>query len=195
MVKSGVIHIKIKKQLEKDPKKDIAKFAVLIFIVAAAGLMFARNLVYETVPVTEKDSKQLNNINCTMYIDKTQYPQNQELDIFIKIGNTGKKPVSVEFAGKNSCETVILKETSLRMAYTNKEVWRNYSTFDNTPGDNKRILEPGQSRIITLSWNQQNFRKKQVSPGYYIIATNMKLNDEEVRLRIKCIIEKAEKSR
>jgi hypothetical protein len=182
---SGVVIIKIKKQLEKDPRKDIAKFAAVLVVAAVIGLLIANNLVYESIPYTEKDTYEIGDVFCTLYTDQTEYTKGQTIDFFIKIGNNGSKPVTLQFAGKHSCEIVIIKETGLKLAYINKEVWRKYNSFNDKTEDNRIILPPYHSRVMSIRWDQKDSREKQVSLGDYLIKTNMKLNDEDIELKTK----------
>jgi hypothetical protein len=185
-----VINIKIKRQLEKDPKKELVKFGIVVIIIAIVSIVAARNLVYQTVPVSDKHVISKGPLTHTLYSSDTRYPQGKPVDFFIKIENNGKQPVQLEISGENKCNVTIIKENQYLFAYSHKEIWKSSGTFSSASGKGKEKLAPGEIKITSIQWDQKDSNGKQVSPGTYIIRTAMKVNGENILLVTKGIIEK-----
>lgn len=152
------------------------KSLILIpFLLGGCSLLFSG---YTTHADTTQDQ---NDIELSIETDRNIYSQSGHVKIVMRIRNTGRESVTLEFPSSRQYDFIVIKD--------DQEVWRWSRDKYFTQAFTTVAIEPGDLLTYTAEWDQKDNISKSVGPGIYIIKGILPAIGRESSASLSIIIE------
>lgn len=182
--------IKIKRRIRRNIKREITTFVIVLVIIIAIFLLTVYYFARQKMPLSRSAHRKTDKLLYTMKMEKTRYSVGEPIQLIMEVRNISNKPVMLKFDKDLEYDFVVEKEWDLGFVKIPFNVWR-YSASQGARDEAHTVaLQPQEVITYRATWNQEDYRGKQVKKGTYVIKGTINTADETTELQMRGRMEK-----
>ncbi|MDQ7824830.1 MAG: BsuPI-related putative proteinase inhibitor [Candidatus Eremiobacteraeota bacterium] len=176
---------RFRKKVERDPRKEIALFVILIVVILLAFMGALRYFVVKSSVLTTRVDRKVRNLSFSLKMEKEVYYAGDDVKLRLGVKNLSDKPVYLEFPTNLEADFLVQREQDLFFVKIPFDVWKYSAKVGqvNTPHTVK--IEGGREKVFTGIWDQSDFEGKPVVPGKYRITGSIDTKNFKIKLFLR----------
>jgi hypothetical protein len=175
----------LRRRVVRDPKKEIASFAITLVIIFALFFAVLNYLVALEHPPTSSASLRSFPLEYFLWMPQTNYREGQAVPLNLSVTNVSSKDVVLRFEQDLEFDFVVQRELNMIFVSVPLDVWRYSASHPPGKEVHQRILKPKQSLTYQAEWPQVNAKGEKVGTGRYLIMGMVLAGKERQVLQIR----------